>query len=178
MSIFDPLKFKEFGKLAKLDLRKWPKKKRRFHKDTYIGARWNRGDSILWHGYNKRDKVCWNTAIGRGRPAWNIQDAAMIAESLGFTIDIACGGVDNIARHNDYTIAIMESLSRRQLARYWFHVAHLLIDRKKMSKSKGNIIYPDDLLKRGYDGSHIRFFLIYSHYRKRLSFNYDRFSKQ
>jgi len=32
---FDPLKFKEFGKLSKLDMRRWPKKKRRFHKDTY-----------------------------------------------------------------------------------------------------------------------------------------------
>jgi len=32
---FDPLKFEGFGKLAKLDMSKWPKKKRRFHKDTY-----------------------------------------------------------------------------------------------------------------------------------------------
>ena len=32
---FDPLKFHDFGKLARLDMRKWPKKKRRFHKDTY-----------------------------------------------------------------------------------------------------------------------------------------------
>ena len=40
---FDPLKFKGFGKLAHLDMSKWPKKKRRFHKDTYPGTPWNIG---------------------------------------------------------------------------------------------------------------------------------------
>lgn len=41
---FDPLKFEGFGKLAHLDMSEWPKKKRRFHKDTYPGTPWNRGD--------------------------------------------------------------------------------------------------------------------------------------
>ena len=47
---FDPLKFPRFGILYGLDMRRWPKKKIRFHKDTYPGMRWNRGDFILWHG--------------------------------------------------------------------------------------------------------------------------------
>ncbi len=50
---FDPLKFKGFGKLAHLDLTKWPKKKRRFHKDTYPGTPWNKGDFIIWDGCKK-----------------------------------------------------------------------------------------------------------------------------
>lgn len=32
---FEPLKFQGFGKLSKIDTSKWPKKKRRFHKDNY-----------------------------------------------------------------------------------------------------------------------------------------------
>ena len=63
---FDPLKFKGFGKLAHLDMSKWPKKKRRFHKDTYPGTPWNRGDFVLWHGC-KQDDVCYQTAIGQGQ---------------------------------------------------------------------------------------------------------------
>ena len=47
---FDPLKFPGFGKLYGLDMGKWPKRKRRFHLDTYPGMRWNLGDFILWHG--------------------------------------------------------------------------------------------------------------------------------
>ncbi len=54
---FDPLKFKEFGKLSKLDMSRWPKKKRRFHKDTYLSMPWNMDDFILWHGYKEGDKV-------------------------------------------------------------------------------------------------------------------------
>ena len=43
-----------------------------------------------------------------------------------------------------------------------------------MSKSKANIYYPSDLIKKGYKGEHIRFFLIYGHYRKRLNFTFER----
>ena len=90
---FDPQRFPGFGRLARLDLKKWPKTKRRFHLDTYPGMPWNKGDFILWHGCRERDRVCWDTDIGRGRPAWNIQDAAMVTKHLGFSIDIACGGI-------------------------------------------------------------------------------------
>ncbi len=167
---YDPLKFKGFGKLSKLDMSRWPRKKRRFHKDTYPGTPWNKGDFILWHGHKEGDADYWDTEIGRGRPSWNIQDAATITKYLGFNVDVACGGIDNLVRHHDYTIAIIEGVSGEELAHYWFHGQHLFVDGKKMSKSKGNVYYPNDLVKMGYTGEHIRFFLIYGHYRKRLNF--------
>jgi len=171
---FDPLTFRDFGKLAHLDMSRWPRKKRCFHRDTYPGNPWNLGDFILWHGYRKGDTVYRDTAIGRGRPAWNIQDPAMVIQTLGFSIDIFCGGEDNLVRHHDYIIAVVESVSGKPLARYWLHCSHLLVNGKKMSKSKGNIIYIDDILKEGYTGEEIRFFLIYGYYRRRLDFSYDR----
>lgn len=174
---FDPLRFEGFGKLAHLDMRTWPQTKRRFHKDTYPGTPWNKGDFILWHGYKEGDVDFWKTAIGKGRPSWNIQDAATIAKYLGFTVDVACGGMDNLIRHHDYTIAIMESVSERELAHYWLHGQHLFVDGQKMSKSRGNVYYPDDLLKMGYTGDHIRFFLTYGHYRNRLNFTLDEMKK-
>ncbi|MFB0514503.1 MAG: class I tRNA ligase family protein, partial [Candidatus Bathyarchaeia archaeon] len=174
---FDPLKFNEFGKLSKLDMSRWPKKKRRFHKDTYPGMPWNMGDFILWHGYKARDKVYWNTEIGKGRPAWNVQDGAMVTKDLGLVIDIACGGIDNLARHHDYTIAVVEGVSGKEFAHYWFHGTHLFVDGKKMSKSKGNVYYPKDLIKMGYKKEHIRFFLIYGHYRKRLNFTFKKLNE-
>ena len=167
---YAPPKFEHFGKLSKLDMSKWPRKKRRFHMDTYPGTPWNRGDFILWHGFRPGDKAYWNTAIGRGRPSWNVQDAAMITKHLGDTVDIACGGVDNLVRHHDYTIAVAESFTGKRLAHYWLHAKHLLVDGKKMSKSKGNIIYLQDLIEKGYSRDHIRFVLLRTHYRKRLNF--------
>jgi cysteinyl-tRNA synthetase len=174
---FDPLKFEEFGKLAKLDMSKWPKKKRRFHKDTYPGTPWNKGDFVLWHGCKKGDSACWETEIGRGRPAWNIQDAAMVTKHLGFTIDMACGGIDNLVRHHDYTIAIVEGVSGKKFANYWLHGAHLLVDGKKMSKSKGNVYYPEDLVAKGYRNDYVRFFLIYGHYREKLNFTFKKLAE-
>ena len=44
---FDPLKFRGFGKLSRLDMSKWPKRHRRYHKDTYPGTPWNMGDFII-----------------------------------------------------------------------------------------------------------------------------------
>jgi cysteinyl-tRNA synthetase len=172
---FDPLKFKDFGKLSKLNMNRWPEKKRRFHRDTYPGTPWNRGDFILWHGYKKGDADYWDTEIGKGRPAWNLQDAATITKYLGSSIDIACGGIDNLVRHHDYTIAIIEGISRTEFAHYWLHGQHLFVDGKKMSKTKGNVYYPSDLVRMGYSGEHIRFFLIYGHYRKRLNFTLAKF---
>jgi cysteinyl-tRNA synthetase len=174
---FDPTKFEGFGKLAKLDMSKWPRKKRRFHKDTYPGTPWNKGDFILWHGCKKGDSACYETEIGSGRPAWNIQDAAMVTKHLGFTVDVACGGIDNLVRHHDYTIAVAEGVSGKKFADHWLHGAHLFVDGKKMSKSIGNVYYPEDLLTKGYRNDHIRFFLIYCHYRKRLNFTFKKLAE-
>lgn len=167
---YDPLRFKGFGRLYGLDMSQWPKKRIRFYKDTYPGQRWNRGDFILWKGWRRTDGgIFWNTALGKGRPAWNVQDPAMITKHLGYTLDICCGGIDNLVRHHDYNIAVVEGVSGRELARYWLHGEHVLIEGAKMSKSKGNIVYVKDLMARGYAPRHIRFFLSYGNYRSRLN---------
>jgi cysteinyl-tRNA synthetase len=168
---FDPLKYPGFGELYGLDMQKWPKQKKRFHKDTYPGMRWNLGDFVLWHGYKDGDSAYWDTRIGRGRPAWNIQDPSMISQFFDETLSLYCGGVDNLIRHHDYTRAILESIRPYPMARFWLHCAHLYVEGKKMSKSIGNILYTDNLLEKGYDLSEIRFFLIYGHYRKKLNYS-------
>jgi cysteinyl-tRNA synthetase len=101
----------------------------------------------------------------------------MVTKHLGFTIDVACGGIDNLVRHHDYTVAVVEGVSGREFARYWLHGAHLSVDGKKMSKSKGNVYYPADLLAKGYISEHGRFFLIYGHYRKKLNFTWRKLAE-
>jgi len=170
---FDPLKFPRFGELYGLDMAKWPAKKRRFHRDTYPGMRWNLGDFILWHGRKKGATVYWDTRIGKGRPSWNIQDPSMICKHFSETLSIYCGGYDNLFRHHDYTRAVLESIRPYPMARYWLHCHHLHVNGQKMSKSKGNIYYTNTLLEQGFELNEIRFFLIYGHYRQRLNYSYD-----
>ena len=174
---YDPLTFRGFGRLYGLDMSRWPKRKVHFRKDNYAGQRWNLGDFIIWHGCKKRDRdsYCWKTDIGRGRPAWNIQDPAIVTKHLGYRIDISCGGVDNLYRHHDYLIAVIEAITGQEFAHYWLHGEHLLVNGSKMSKSKGNIIYPEDLIGKGYEARHIRFYLIYGHYREKMNFTPEGF---
>lgn len=167
---FAPLKFPGFGRLFGLDMSRWPARTRRFHRDTYPGTQWNRGDFILWHGYRAGDPAFWDTVIGRGRPSWNIQDPSMIASRFRETLSIYCGGVDNLYRHHDYSLAILESLRPYPMARFWLHGHHLLAGGRKMSKSKGTVVYTADLIGQGYSAAEIRFFLIYGHYRRSLSY--------
>ncbi|TFH04689.1 MAG: hypothetical protein E4H09_03235, partial [Spirochaetales bacterium] len=166
---FDPLTYEGFGEVFGLDMSVWPKHKTRFSLDTYIGLRCNRGDFILWHGYTGDGTIHWDTDIGPGRPAWNVQDPAMALQSVGYEIDIHCGGIDNKWRHHDYNRAIMESASGKEFARYWLHGEHLIVNGEKMSKSVGNVIYPEHLIDRGCDGQHIRFLLTYGYYRDKLN---------
>jgi cysteinyl-tRNA synthetase len=170
---FDPLRFPRFGELYGLDMAKWPARKRRFHRDTYPGMRWNLGDFILWHGRKKGDAVYWDTRIGKGRPSWNIQDPSMIRKHFNETLSIYCGGYDNLFRHHDYTRAVLESIRPYPMARYWLHCHHLHVNGQKMSKSKGNIFYIDTLLEQGFELNEVRFFLIYGRYRQRLNYSYD-----
>ncbi|RJP80559.1 MAG: hypothetical protein C4524_03295 [Candidatus Zixiibacteriota bacterium] len=172
---FDPLTHKGFGRLYGLDMRRWPRRKVRFRRDTYSGQRWNLGDFILWH--KRRDtpgEVWWDTQIGQGRPAWNIQDAAMISKHMGPRIDLHAGGMDNLYRHHDYTLAIMESAAGGTFCPYWAHGGNLLVDGVKMSKSRSNVTYVDDLLEMGFLPRHIRFFLLYGPYREELDLRLSR----
>jgi cysteinyl-tRNA synthetase len=46
-----------------------------------------------------------------------------------------------------------------------------------MSKNKGNVYYPNVLIKKGYKGEHMRFFFDYQNYRKRLNFTFKKLQK-
>ncbi|MCX7677867.1 MAG: class I tRNA ligase family protein [Spirochaetes bacterium] len=172
---FDVHAFPEFGKLYRIDISSWPRRKIRFSRDTYNGRRWNRGDFILWHGNDSNAEISFRAPFGSGRPAWNVQDAAAVVQYLGEQIDINCGGIDNIFRHHDYNIAVMESYTGKQFARYYLHGEHLLVNGKTMSKSRGNIIYPEDIYKKGFKPYHLRFFLLSKHYREKLNFSEKNF---
>jgi cysteinyl-tRNA synthetase len=173
---FDPLRYPGFGRLFGLDMSRWPRRRRRFHRDTYPGVQWNMGDFIIWDACAQDSEMCRETELGRGRPAWNIQDASIIEACFGTTLSLLCGGADNLYRHHDYTLAILESLHPRPAARCWLHGAHLLAGRRKMSKSLGNVVYTDDVLREGYDAGAVRFFLAGRHYRRTLSYSAEAMS--
>ncbi len=126
-------------------------------------------DFSLWV-HNPKHIMQWDSPWGSGYPGWHIECSVMSMKTLGETLDIHCGGEDNIFPHHDCEIAQSEGATGKTFVRYWLHTRHLLVEGKKMSKSLGNFFTLRDLLKNGHDPMAIRYLLLSAHYRTRLNF--------
>lgn len=128
-------------------------------------------DFALWKAA-KPGEPSWAAPFGAGRPGWHIECSAMIAATLGETIDIHAGGVDLIFPHHENEIAQSESDTGKPLARFWLHNGFLDMNGVKMSKSLGNVVLVNDLLHQ-WHGEAIRLGLLSAHYRAPLDFTDD-----
>ncbi len=167
-------KFKEYGKLSHLQLNELQEgASDRLEQDEY--EKENATDFVLWKSYNKeRDgNIFWDSPFGKGRPGWHIECSAMAIKHLGETLDIHMGGVDNIFPHHENEIAQSECFTCKTFCPFWVHVEHLVVDGKKMSKSLGNFFTLRDLLERGFEGKHVRYLLLQTHYKTQLNFTFD-----
>ncbi len=132
----------------------------------------NVSDFVLWKGYDaERDgQIYWESPWGKGRPGWHLECSVMAMELLGDTLDIHCGGVDNMFPHHENEIAQSEACSGKPFVKMWLHAEHLVVDNKKMSKSLGNFHTLRDLLERGFTGMQVRYLLMQTHYKTKLNF--------
>lgn len=135
-------------------------------------------DFALWKARVPEDgEVFWPSPWGEGRPGWHIECSAMSMKLLGASFDLHLGGEDLIFPHHEDEIAQSEGACLhgpgQRFVRYWLHVAFLLVEGRKMSKSAGNFFTLRDLLGRGYTGREIRFLLLSSHYRESFNFTLD-----
>ena len=165
--------FPEYGKLAHVDLEN-QRPGQRVASDEYDKEAV--ADFALWKAWVAEDgSVGWESPWGKGRPGWHIECSAMATGLLGETIDIHCGGVDNIFPHHEAEIAQCECAGHGQgpFVRYWMHCAHLMVEGSKMAKSAGNFFTLRDLLEKGWTGREVRYALISVHYRGALNFTMD-----
>jgi len=124
-------------------------------------------DFVLWKPSDE-GVIGWDSPWGRGRPGWHIECSAMIQAHLGETIDIHGGGLDLIFPHHENEIAQSRCAhGGAPLARYWVHNGFVDMGAEKMSKSLGNIITPEELLKT-HRGETLRLALLSAHYRQPL----------
>ena len=124
-------------------------------------------DFALW---KKDETFGYNSPWGVGRPGWHIECSAMSRKYLGKTIDIHAGGADLIFPHHENEIAQSECANSCKFVNYWLHNGFVTINKEKMSKSLGNFLTIDDLLKN-YDSNTIRFFILTNHYRMPVEFS-------
>src|SRR5271166_2339219 len=162
-------KFKDYGKLSKIDL-SGILAGARVDNDRY--EKESARDFALWKA-PKPGEHFWEAPIGPGRPGWHIECSAMAMKYLGETIDIHTGGIDLAFPHHENEIAQSEAATGKPFVRYWLHAEHLLVEGEKMSKSLGNFFTLRDLFSKGYKPSALRFALASVPYRRQLNFTFD-----
>jgi cysteinyl-tRNA synthetase len=168
---YDISKFKDYGKLSKIRVQDL-KPGARVKVDEY--AKEEAQDFALWKAWDEGDgDIFWETEIGKGRPGWHIECSAMSMKYLGETLDIHCGGVDNMFPHHENEIAQSEAATSKKFVNYWLHCEHLLVEGRKMAKRLGNYYTVRDLIAKGYDPKAIRYLLIATHYRQQLNFTFE-----
>ncbi len=129
----------------------------------------NAADFVLWKPSSK-DQAGWPSPWGRGRPGWHIECSAMIAESLGTTIDIHGGGIDLTFPHHENECAQSACAhDGAPLANIWMHNGFLNFGGgEKMSKSLGNVLSVGELAEAGWTGDELRLGLLSAQYRQPL----------
>lgn len=128
-------------------------------------------DFALWKSRKPEDgENFWSSPWGEGRPGWHLECSAMILEYLGEDFDLHSGGVDLVFPHHENEIAQSCCSTGGKFARHWMHVAHLMVDGGKMSKSLGNLYTLEDLKGRGFSAMETRYVLVGGHYRQPLNF--------
>lgn len=130
-------------------------------------AKKNAYDFALWKAA-KEGEICWESPWGKGRPGWHIECSAMNRKAFGEQIDIHGGGRDLIFPHHENEIAQTESLTGKQFAKYWTHNGLIKVNGQKMSKSLGNSLLLEDLLKK-YSNEAIKFALLQTNYRNDIN---------
>ena len=127
----------------------------------------NPADFALWKAA-KEGEISWPSPWGEGRPGWHIECSAMNRAAFGDQIDIHGGGRDLIFPHHENEIAQTESLTGKRFVKYWTHNGLIKVNGQKMSKSLGNSLLLEDLLKK-YSNEAIKFALLSTSYRNDIN---------
>ena len=125
-------------------------------------------DFALWKAA-KPGEPSWPTPWGPGRPGWHLECSAMAHAYLGETFDIHGGGLDLVFPHHENEIAQSEAVGYG-FAQRWLHNAWVTQSGEKMSKSLGNTLQVQEILK-SVRGIELRWYLGSAHYRSMLEYS-------
>ena len=125
-------------------------------------------DFAMWKSA-KPGEPAWQTPWGPGRPGWHIECSAMAGKYLGEQFDIHGGGLDLIFPHHENEIA-QSKASGWPFANLWMHNAWVTTSGEKMSKSLGNSLLVDEVVKR-IAPVELRYYLVSAHYRSMLEYS-------
>ncbi len=140
----------------------------------------NPQDFALWKKAEPQHIMRWPSPWSDGFPGWHLECTAMSTKYLGEQFDIHGGGMDLKFPHHECEIAQAEACNDTAPVNYWMHANMLIMNGKKMAKSTGNFILPNEIftgenknISKAFEPSVARFFMLQAHYRSILDFTND-----
>ena len=169
---FDISRFRDYGRLSRIDLDK-------IHLGKTVDLeRYEKGNprdfTLLKRSTLSELKkgIFFQTKWGNVRPSWHLECPVMALKFLGDTHDIHTGGADLVFPHHENAIALSRAITGKPFANYWLHHELVMVDGKKPADGKeSEHTTIKNLLKKGYTGREIRYWLISHHYNKPISFS-------
>ena len=168
---FDAQRFDSYGAISgnKLDQLKPGHR----YEYTGDGGKHFHADWALWKLAGNRSEMIWESPWGAGFPGWHIECTSMSLELLGKSIDIHVGGIDLRFPHHENERAQTNALAGTDVVHNWIHGEHLLFEGRKMSKSAGNVVLVEDLIKAGLDPLALRLTLLEGRYRSQMDLTWS-----
>lgn len=127
---------------------------------------------VVWKTHSL-DKVSWPSELGAGRPGWHVECAAIIYNTLQnsslLNLQYHLAGLDLKPIHNAAETVLLSCVNTK--IRTWIHVASVCVNHKKMSKSKNNSIFIEDLPTS--ESYVIRFLMLSQNYNKTINYTSD-----
>lgn len=140
----------------------------------------NPQDFALWKKAEPQHIMRWPSPWSDGFPGWHLECTAMSTKYLGEHFDIHGGGMDLKFPHHECEIAQAEAWNGQTPVNTWMHANMLIMNGKKMAKSTGNYILPNEIfsgdnpnITKAYLPSVARFFMLQANYRSVLDFTND-----
>jgi cysteinyl-tRNA synthetase len=175
---FDVLKYNEtehYGILSKRNIEDAIENTRSLEGQT---DKKNPQDFALWKKAEPEHIQRWNSPWGAGFPGWHLECTVMSTKYLGEVFDIHGGGMDLKFPHHECEIAQAKACNHVDPVNYWLHGNMLTMNGKKMSKSTGNNILPEEIftgnnanISKSFTAGVARFFMMQAHYRSVLDFS-------
>ena len=172
---FDISRFKDYGKLSRIDLDKIRIGKT-VDMDQY--EKENPRDFVLFKRSTLnelKNGIFYQTQWGNVRPGWHMECSAIAMKYLAPAYDIHISGIDLIFPHHENAIAISQAATDKTPAAFWVHNELVMINGKKPTRfSEKETLSLRDILDNGYSGRVVRYWILSHHYRKLISFSWSK----
>jgi cysteinyl-tRNA synthetase len=164
---FNVKSYSKYGELSD----RYTKNKHNQSRIDQLHEKKNKDDFALWK--NTTEYPFFESPWGKGVPGWHIECSAMIEKAFkSEQLTIHGGGIDLLFPHHENEKAQTECCLNKKITQIWMHVAFIMNNKEKMSKSLGNCFFLKDILEK-HNPMVLRFYFLMHNYHCPIEFDIE-----